>query len=136
MRWFRVALVMGIAALSPWSARSAIADNSDFDLLANPATDLKDLADKLEGIARRLRSGVYVTAVSKGACTTGVACEFILQQDLTYASLAASHETTPFAVAERMPLRLSVSMRIFTPPEQSARPNARSGSRSASALRV
>jgi hypothetical protein len=33
--------------------------------------------------------GVYVTAVSKGACTAGVACEFILQQDLTYASLEA-----------------------------------------------
>jgi len=33
--------------------------------------------------------GVYVTAISKGACTTGVACELILQQDLTYASLEA-----------------------------------------------
>jgi hypothetical protein len=34
-------------------------------------------------------SGVYVTALSKGACAAGVACEFILQQDLTYASLEA-----------------------------------------------
>jgi len=33
--------------------------------------------------------GVYVTAISKGACVAGVACEFILQQDLTYASLEA-----------------------------------------------
>jgi len=34
-------------------------------------------------------AGVYVTAVSKGACEAGVACEFILQQDLTYGSLEA-----------------------------------------------
>ncbi len=33
--------------------------------------------------------GVYVTALSKGACAAGVACEFILQQDLTYTSLEA-----------------------------------------------
>jgi hypothetical protein len=33
--------------------------------------------------------GVYVTAVSKGACAAGVACEFILQQDETYPSLQA-----------------------------------------------
>lgn len=33
--------------------------------------------------------GVYVTALSKGACVDGVACELILQQDLTYASLEA-----------------------------------------------
>jgi hypothetical protein len=33
--------------------------------------------------------GVYVTALSKGACTAGAACEFIIQQDLTYASLEA-----------------------------------------------
>ncbi len=33
--------------------------------------------------------GVYVTAISKGACTAGVACEFNLQQDLTYGSLEA-----------------------------------------------
>jgi hypothetical protein len=33
--------------------------------------------------------GVYVTAISKGACTASVACEFILQQDLTYGSLEA-----------------------------------------------
>jgi hypothetical protein len=33
--------------------------------------------------------GVYVTAISKGACASGVACEFILQQDLTYGSLEA-----------------------------------------------
>jgi hypothetical protein len=33
--------------------------------------------------------GVYVTAISKGACQAGVACEFILQQDLTYGSLEA-----------------------------------------------
>ena len=33
--------------------------------------------------------GVYVTAISKGACTAGTACEFIVQQDLTYASLEA-----------------------------------------------
>jgi hypothetical protein len=34
-------------------------------------------------------AGVYVTAISQGACVAGVACEFILQQDLTYASLEA-----------------------------------------------
>lgn len=33
--------------------------------------------------------GVYVTAVSRGACAAGVACEFILQQDETYGSLEA-----------------------------------------------
>lgn len=33
--------------------------------------------------------GVYVTALSKGACVAGTACEFIVQQDLTYASLEA-----------------------------------------------
>ena len=33
--------------------------------------------------------GVYVTAISKGACVAGVACEFIVQQDLTYGSLEA-----------------------------------------------
>jgi hypothetical protein len=34
-------------------------------------------------------SGVYVTAISSGACVAGTACEVIVQQDLTYASLAA-----------------------------------------------
>jgi hypothetical protein len=34
-------------------------------------------------------NSVYVTAISDGACMAGVACEFIVQQDLTYASLAA-----------------------------------------------
>jgi hypothetical protein len=33
--------------------------------------------------------GVYVTAISKGGCSAGVACEFILQQDLTYSTLEA-----------------------------------------------
>jgi hypothetical protein len=33
--------------------------------------------------------GVYVTAISKGACVAGVACELIVQQDHTYANLAA-----------------------------------------------
>jgi len=32
---------------------------------------------------------VYVTGISSGACTAGVACELIVQQDLTYGSLAA-----------------------------------------------
>lgn len=32
-------------------------------------------------------AGVYVTAVSQGACQAGVACQFVLQQDLTYATL-------------------------------------------------
>ena len=32
--------------------------------------------------------GVYVTAISQGACTAGTACEFFLQQDLTYPDLA------------------------------------------------
>lgn len=37
-------------------------------------------------------SGVYVTAVSKGACTANEACSFFVQQDLTYASVqAAAH---------------------------------------------
>ena len=35
-------------------------------------------------------SGVYVTAVSKGACAAGQACSMYVQQDLTYASLAAA----------------------------------------------
>lgn len=34
-------------------------------------------------------AGVYVTAISKGGCAAGVACELIVQQDLTYASLEA-----------------------------------------------
>lgn len=34
-------------------------------------------------------SGVHVTGITKGACTAGVACDLYLQQDLTYASLAA-----------------------------------------------
>lgn len=34
-------------------------------------------------------AGVYVTAVSKGACVAGTACEVIVQQDPTYASLEA-----------------------------------------------
>jgi hypothetical protein len=33
--------------------------------------------------------GVYVTAVSQGACVAGTACQVYLQQDETYASLAA-----------------------------------------------
>jgi hypothetical protein len=33
-------------------------------------------------------SGVYVTAVSRGACTANQACQIFLQQDLTYANLA------------------------------------------------
>jgi hypothetical protein len=36
--------------------------------------------------------GVYVTAVSGGSCKAGTACDFFLQQDLSYASLAeAAH---------------------------------------------
>ncbi len=34
-------------------------------------------------------SGVYVTAISRGACAANQACQIFLQQDLTYASLAA-----------------------------------------------
>jgi hypothetical protein len=67
MRTAIAALLTGIALLAPWSAGPAVADNSDFDQLADPATDLKDLAGKLEGIARRLRSGLDVTPV--GALT-------------------------------------------------------------------
>lgn len=38
-------------------------------------------------------SGVYVTAVSHGACTGGQACTFFVQQDTMYASLqAAAHK--------------------------------------------
>ncbi len=33
-------------------------------------------------------NGVYVTAISAGGCAAGKACEFIVQQDLTYSSLA------------------------------------------------
>ena len=33
--------------------------------------------------------GVYVTALSKGACTAGNACDVYVQQDVTYPSLAA-----------------------------------------------
>ncbi len=35
-------------------------------------------------------SGVYVTAVSRGGCMSGQACDIYVQQDLTYASLAAA----------------------------------------------
>ncbi|CAN5647688.1 hypothetical protein BH09MYX1_BH09MYX1_67570 [soil metagenome] len=34
-------------------------------------------------------SGAYVTGISRGACTVNQACQIFLQQDLTYASLAA-----------------------------------------------
>jgi hypothetical protein len=63
MRTAIAALLAGIALLAPWSARPAVADNSDFDQLADPAADLKELAGRLEGIARRLRSGLDVTPV-------------------------------------------------------------------------
>jgi hypothetical protein len=36
--------------------------------------------------------GVYVTAVSKGGCQSGVACQIFVQQDLSYADLAAGSQ--------------------------------------------
>jgi hypothetical protein len=46
-------------------------------------------------------SGVYVTAVSKGACQAGTACSFFVQQDLSYPSLnaAAKHALKVFVSA-------------------------------------
>jgi len=39
-------------------------------------------------------SGVYVTAISKGACAANEACSFFVQQDLTYANVqAAAHKS-------------------------------------------
>src|SRR5512143_85004 len=67
MRRTAVALLWGIAALCPWGAVPAAADNADFDQLSDPEADLAALPGRLEGIARRLRSGLDVTPV--GAMT-------------------------------------------------------------------
>src|SRR5262245_50862841 len=60
-------------------------------------------------------SAGYHSAWYPSACHSGGTCAGSARtscKQITSALLAASQETIPFAVAERMPLRLSVSIRI------------------------